>query len=114
ETGLPEERQGRCRDDYNNASWSWGRVTEAHQRRPGQPSATVSVVYGAAQGKLAIFAEAGRHMRLLETMADLLTQRYVWPAPISLEFETCGDPGARWEYRTRRIVVCYEIVAEFS
>ena len=114
ETGIPEERQGRCRDDYNNAAWSWGKVTEPHRRRPEQPKAAINVVYGAAEGEVAIFAQAGQHIKILETMAEFLAEQYVWPAPISLEFETCGESGARWEFRTRRIVVCYEMVAEFS
>ena len=114
ETGIPEERQARCKDDYNNASWSWKTVTETHRRRPAQPPAAVNAVYGNADGELAMFAQVARHMKLLETMADVLAEQYVWPAPISLEFETCGDPGARWEFRTRRIVICYEIMAEFS
>jgi hypothetical protein len=114
EAGIPEERQGRCKDDYNNASWSWSTVTERHRRRPAQPIATVNVVYGNAEGELVIFARAARHMKLLETAADMLAEQYAWPAAISLEFETCGDPGARWEYRTRKIIICYEIMAEFS
>jgi hypothetical protein len=89
-------------------------VTESHRRQPEQPGATVNAVYGNAEGELAILARAARHMKLLETMADMLAERYVWPVPVSLEFESCGDPGARWEWRTRRIVICYEIIAEFS
>jgi hypothetical protein len=114
ETGIPEERQGTCRDDYNNAAWSWGKVTEPHRRRPEQPRATVNAVYGAAEGEVAIIAQAGRQMKILETMAEMLAERYVWPVPISLEFQTCGEAGARWEFRTRKIIICYEIVAEFS
>lgn len=114
ETGIPETRQKTCRDDYNNASWSWSTVTEPHRRKPEQPRGTVNVVYGSAEGDIAIIAQAGQHMKLLETMADLLMERYVWPAPITLELQSCGRAGARWEFRTRKIVICYEIVAEFS
>jgi hypothetical protein len=114
ETGIPEDRQGTCRDDYNNAAWSWGKVTEPYRRRPEQPRATVNVVYGAADGELAIIAQGARHMKILETMAELLAEQYLWPVPITLEFKACGESGAFWEFRTRRIIVCYEIVSEFS
>jgi hypothetical protein len=43
-----------------------------------------------------------------------LTEDFVWQKPISLEMQQCGDPGARWEWQTRKIVVCYEIIREFS
>jgi hypothetical protein len=74
----------------------------------------VNVVYGAADGELAIIAQGARHMKILETMAELLAEQYLWPVPITLEFKACGESGAFWEFRTRRIIVCYEIVSEFS
>jgi len=114
EAGIPEERQGTCQGDYSNASWSWNKVLEPHRRRPEQPRTEIKTVYGPAEGELAIFAQVARHMQILETMADMLAEEYVWRAPISLELQTCGEAGARWDLTTKQVIVCYEIVAEFS
>jgi hypothetical protein len=55
-----------------------------------------------------------RKLRLLETAADFLSNEYVWPAPIGLEMQACGSPGARWDLPLKKIIVCYEIVDEFA
>jgi hypothetical protein len=53
-------------------------------------------------------------MMLLEIIADTLSDRFAWRAPISLEMQTCGDANARFEFRTKRVIVCYELADEFS
>jgi hypothetical protein len=52
-------------------------------------------------------------MKLLETIAESLLDRFVWHAPISLEMQTCGESNARFEFRTRKVIVCYELADEF-
>jgi hypothetical protein len=114
ETGMPEERQGTCQGDYSNASWSWDKVLEPHRRKPNQPKREIKVVYGPAQGELAVFAQAGKQMKILETVAGMLSDQYVWPKPITLEMQTCGETGARWDLTAKAVIVCYEIAEEFS
>ena len=53
-------------------------------------------------------------MKLLEAIADNLSEAYVWPAPITLEMQTCGRSDARWYGRQKRVVVCYELAEEFA
>ena len=53
-------------------------------------------------------------MRLLETIAESLSDRFVWREPISLEMQTCGESNARFEFRTKKVIVCYELADEFS
>jgi len=43
-----------------------------------------------------------------------LSDRFVWRAPISLEMQTCGESNARFEFRTKKVIVCYELAEEFS
>ena len=47
-------------------------------------------------------------------VAEHLSDTYVWPAPIALEMKTCGSSGAQFEFGSKKIVVCYEILDEFS
>ena len=111
---LPEERQQTCQDDYLNAMWSWEQVLKSHERRPDQPKTAINVVYGPGNGEYAILAEAARHVRLLETIAETLSDRFVWRAPITLEMQTCGESGARWYRQTKKVIVCYELASEFA
>jgi hypothetical protein len=111
---LPPERQMTCQDDYLNAKWSWDQVLQSHLRKPGQAKTTINVVYGPGNGKYNAHAAVSRQMKLLENIAESLSDRFVWRAPISLEMQTCGEANARFEFRTRKVIVCYELADEFS
>jgi hypothetical protein len=53
-------------------------------------------------------------LKILEIVADLLADQYVWRRPITLEMQTCGEPGARWDLTAKAVIICYEIAQEFS
>jgi hypothetical protein len=114
ETQMPDERQLSCQGDYSNASWSWNKVLESHRRKPEQPRTTITVSYGPGEGAYELYAAVARKLSFLESMADMLADQYVWRAPIALEMRTCKEPTARWDLTTRKVVICYDIVAEFS
>jgi hypothetical protein len=115
EVKLPEDRRTSCGWDYDTATRSWRRVLDApHRRAPDQPKTQIEIVYGDAQGILGIFAQSFRTIRLLETLAEYVSERYVWPAPFTMEMRSCGEPGARWTIPTRRLHICYELGLEFA
>jgi hypothetical protein len=111
---LPPERRTTCQDDYLNAKWSWDQVLQSHLRKPDQAKTTINVVYGPGNGKYDAHAAVFRQTKLLETFAESLSDRFAWRAPISLEMQTCGESNARFEFRTRKVIVCYELADEFS
>ena len=111
---MPAERQEGCMYDYLNASWSWEQLLKSHLRKPDQPKTAINVVYGPGNGKYNSYAQVSQRMQLLEGMAESLSDRYFWRAPISLEMQTCGSPNARWDFRNRKVIVCYELADEFS
>jgi hypothetical protein len=111
---LPEQRQRTCQDDYLNASWSWQQVLQPHLRKADQPKTALNVVYGPGNGKYDAHVEVARHIKLLEALADNLSDRFVWPSPITLELQTCGEANARWEWRSKKVIVCYELADEFA
>jgi hypothetical protein len=113
-TKLPPERQKTCQDDYRNGKWSWDQVLQSHLRQPDQPKTTINIVYGPGNGKYDAHAAVSQQTKLLETIAESLSDRFVWPAPITLEMQTCGDANARFEFRTKKVIVCYELADEFS
>jgi hypothetical protein len=112
-TKLPPERQAGCMGDYSNASWSWNKVLAPHVRS-SQPKTNISVAYLDGGEELSIFARGFRQIRILETVAEHLSERYVWRRPLALEMRSCGESAARWELTEQKIVVCYELAAEFA
>jgi Putative metallopeptidase len=111
---LPRERQTGCRTDYLSAQRSWHQVLQPHLRKPDQPKTPINVVYGPGNGKYDAHAEVAQQMKLLETIAETLSDRFAWPESITLEMRTCGDPNARFELQTRKVLICYELADEFS
>ena len=112
EVKLPEERQATCRDDYNNAKYSWDLVLKPYLRKPDDPKINIEVNYG-PPGDYAAIAEHGRNLFILESVAEWLSEDFAWKRPITLEMQECGSPGARWEFRSKKVIVCYEIIREF-
>jgi hypothetical protein len=110
---MPENRQSSCQGDYSNASWSWDKVLAPHLRPPDQAKTQIDVSY-ADTAKYEIYNRGFRQIRLLEKLAEHLSDRFVWRGPVALEMTSCGEPGARWDLSARRIIVCYELAAEFA
>jgi hypothetical protein len=111
---LPAERQTTCQDDYLNAKWSWDQVLKPHLRTPDQAKTAINVVYGPGNGQYDAHAAVSQQMKLLEIIGETLSDRFAWRAPISLEMQTCGESNARFEFRTKKVVLCYELADEFS
>ncbi len=114
ETKLPKDRQEGCAEDYRDAAKSWGAVLQPHLRAPGQPETKIDVVYGEASGRLEITAQMARSINLLEPVAARSAELVIWPAPFSLEMQTCGFINARWAPATRKLTLCYELAADFA
>jgi hypothetical protein len=114
ETKLPQERQDTCAGDYSNAAHSWDLVLGPHRRAPDQPKTKIDVVYGPAEGRLATARQVATSIRLLETVAGRAADDFAWPAPFTLEMQSCGSPNAGWDLSTRKLTVCYELAQDFA
>jgi hypothetical protein len=112
-TKLPEERQGTCQGDYSNASWSWDLVVTPHLRKPDQPKTQISVAYAEAN-QYEFLKRSFSHMRLLEILAEHLSDKFAWRGPVGLEMTICGEPGAHWDLSLRKIIVCYELAVDYA
>jgi hypothetical protein len=54
-------------------------------------------------------------MNFLEAIAEHASEQFLWRKPFALESATCdGIANAAWKIEERKIVVCYEIAAEFA
>jgi hypothetical protein len=112
-TKLPEERQKTCQLDYRRAASSWEQVLTPHIRRPDQPKSQVIATY-ADIAQYEFLKRGLSHMRLLETLAEHLADRYVWSRPIVFEMTTCSEPGAFWDVSIHKIIVCYELAIDYA
>jgi len=110
---MPDERQGTCQGDYSNASWSWQKVLEPNIRKPDQPKVPVDVKYNESQ-KYGIYARALRELGVLDSMAAYISDRFALRGPFTFEATECGEPGAHWDLSIRKIVICYELAADFG
>lgn len=114
ETKLPKDRQESCSADYSKAAKSWGVLLQPHVRAADQPKTKIDVVYGEANGKFEIAAQIARSIRLLNGVAAQSSELVVWPAPFSLEMQTCGFINAKWDQSTRKLTLCYELAQDFA
>ena len=112
-TKLPEERQKSCQHDYRRAATSWDQVLTPHIRQPDQSKSQITAVY-ADIAQYAFVKRGLSHMRLLETLAEHLSDRYVWRGPVAFEMTTCSEPGAFWDVSIRKIIVCYELAIDYA
>jgi len=112
-TKMPEGRRSTCQGDYSNASWSWEKALQPHLRKADQPKTGFSVSY-AEGSKYDLFVRGFREIRLLEELADHLSDRFVWRGPIAFEMVPCDSPNAEWNLPARKISVCYELAADFA
>ena len=114
DVGMPEDRQGSCAGDYSNAKWSWEMLLKPHLRALGQPKQTIDAVYGPGKGMFDAYAEAVHTSRLLKTVAAAESDLYVWRTPFTIEMQTCGQQDAHWDVQAKKILICYEVAADFA
>src|SRR5262249_45329960 len=114
ETKLPKQRQESCAGDFSNAAYSWDLGLKPHVRAPDQPKTKIDVIYGEGKGRIEVAAQTLGSIQLLETVAEHTAEAFAWPAPFTLELQTCGFPNARWDLSTRKLTLCYELAADFA
>jgi putative metallopeptidase DUF4344 len=114
DTNLPEDRQETCRRDYESAVSSWRAVLQAHLRSGDQSRTMINVAYGNGNGKFDMFAKGFSIIRLLNVLADHISDELVFPQSFTLDMETCGVINAAWFASARKVTLCYELADDFA
>jgi len=110
---MPQERQDSCGGDYSNAEYSWNAELKPFRRAPDQPKSKIDIDYGEAKGKLEVYARSLRAIGFLETIAGYAAELIVWPRPISITLQSCGESNAQWSPGKHSEMLCYEMAEEF-
>jgi Putative metallopeptidase len=110
---MPASRQDTCAGDYSNAQFSWKAELKPHLRAHDQPKSKIDVVYGPVAGKLDVYARSFHAIGFLETIAGYAADLVVWPHPISIVMQSCGDANAEWKIAVRQEILCYEMADDF-
>jgi hypothetical protein len=63
---------------------------------------------------MAVIRDMARSLLLLETVGERVADQFAWPAPLTLQMESCGFANARWDLRTRQVILCYELGTDFA
>jgi len=111
---MPPQRRSSCLGDFSNASWSWNKVLAPNLRGADDPQTEIGVKYGPNTEALAVYEQALRQTRLLESVAARASRKYKWRAPFQIEARSCGEPNAFWHLPSRTLVLCYELAADFA
>jgi hypothetical protein len=118
EAKVPQERRDGCAAEYEAAAKTWDDALKPRLRSPDQPKTRIDVAYGDTKGKVESkmepIAQASRSMGRLEAVAAHLSDTYAWPAPFTIEMESCGYPSAQWLPRVHKLGICYELAADFG
>jgi hypothetical protein len=113
-TGLPDERQETCQDDFKHAASSWEKALAPHRRSVEQPRQKIEVKYGPGKGEFDVYEKSFRSIQILEMVANHAANAYAWPNPLGLEMATCGESNAQWRWTDRKVFLCYELAQEFA
>ena len=111
---MPASRQDTCAGDYSNAQFSWNAELKPHLRAPDQPKSKIDVAYDPVAGKLDVYARTFRAIGFLETIAGYAADLVVWPHPISVVMQGCGDANASWNVEALKEILCYEMADDFA
>jgi hypothetical protein len=127
---LPPERRETCVEDFLQAQDSWVRVLKPHFRSssPGKQSFLerllrvplgpqrrdwVEVSYTDAPPYLTAFRDALIDVAVLEAVRDFANMNFVFSERVTIEAKSCGEANAFWDQAERRVVLCYELVADY-
>jgi hypothetical protein len=44
----------------------------------------------------------------------VIAGRSVWRRPLGFDVKSCGQPDLHWDLQTQKILVCYEMAADFG
>ncbi|MCC2651542.1 MAG: hypothetical protein K0Q60_1705 [Microvirga sp.] len=129
--GIPPDRQETCIDEFRQSEQSWLSLLRPHLRSsaprarsflrrllrlPAGSAAQdqIQVRYRDAPAPLAPYRQVLVSVGLLETVSSFASQNLDLSGNLALEARSCGEANAYWDRGERRVVVCYELVAEYA
>lgn len=107
---LDTDQQENCTYTYEQALFSWMTLLEPHETGE-EESAQIEIVYEDA-GEYENFAEELKSRGILEHAAQLITESYVLPSPVTFRAMQCGEANAYYDPSTSEVSYCYELAED--
>lgn len=107
---LLAERQKSCRTDYQTIDRALRGLLADPPR--GGKSATITVAYQPAGGRLRGAADTLRRSGILDSVAEELRTRPL-PRPVQFTARRCGEANAFYDADTIEIIFCYELMQDY-
>ncbi|VAW24309.1 hypothetical protein MNBD_ALPHA11-2143 [hydrothermal vent metagenome] len=111
EWGIDRRRQATCRDDYQQISRSIERLIKSNPENSLQ--AKVSIDYERAGADLSLAYKTLRDSRLLESVAEDLSDNFGLSADIKITASRCEEANAFYDEDTSEIIMCYELLQDY-
>ncbi len=115
DVGLPPERQESCvwESQQNQAVWDRLLMPHIREENVASPTSAMAVSYDPTERHRAE-SDYLRKIGLLEHVASLMHDTYGLKSGIGVVAEECGEANAFWDAEGRKLVICYELVAEYK
>lgn len=111
---LPEARTESCAYDFAFTLKNWSTVFTRLAIEDGEENAPISIAYNDTSEPLGHYKEFLEASEVLESIRDLMLLNFKMPESISIEAKTCNTANAYWDPEEKKVILCYELVAEFE
>lgn len=111
--GMPAERIETCPDDYRRMKAAWVRLLAPHRVANSQPDA-LQVTFEPPAAEDAGLDQLAQSHAIIEHAVAALRPLVDLPRDLQISFRSCPNAAAYWHREAARIVVCYQLLAEFE
>jgi hypothetical protein len=111
-----QDRARDCLDAYGRTRGAWGDVMTAMANPETKPSPARAIIvrFNPAAAKeldalRALVADSG----VVDDLAEYIGAAGILGSEALIEFNECGGPDSGWDPGSRRVTICYELLATF-
>ena len=108
---LDADQQESCGYTFQQSLDAWMTLLGPHETSDENVSAPIEVIYEDA-GDYEDFAQALKDRGILEHAAQLITESYALPGPVTFRAMQCGEANAYYDPSNSEVSYCYELAED--
>lgn len=105
---IGKDRQEDCAYTYEQAMVSWMSLLEPHLLEDDARPSKIKVIYEDA-GEYDNVAEALKAYGIIDYAAEVVSQSFALPRPVTFRATQCGEPNAFYSPSDGEVIYCYEL-----